>query len=100
MGHADLSDQNSEHDIHVLAAALAWARTGDERYRRKVAAGVADAIGTEQARSTLALARGLVSYVVAADLIDLRTTTPTRTRRSALAGTVRGASSSPRTTPP
>jgi hypothetical protein len=72
MGHADLSDQNSEHDIHVLAAALAWARTGDERYRRKVAAGVADAVGTERRGRTLALARGLVSYVVAADLIDLR----------------------------
>jgi hypothetical protein len=72
MGHADLSNQDSDHDIHVLAAALAWARTGDERYRRKVAAGVSDAVGTEHGGRTLALARGLVSYVVAADLIDLR----------------------------
>jgi alginate lyase len=72
MGHADLSDQDSDHDIHVLAAALAWARTDDERYRRKAAAGVSDAVGTEQGGRTLALARGLVAYVVAADLIDLR----------------------------
>jgi hypothetical protein len=72
MGHADLSDQDSDHDVHVLAAALAWARTGDDRYRRKVAAGVSDAVGTEHGGRTLALARGLVSYVVAVDLIDLR----------------------------
>ncbi len=71
MGHADLAGQDSDHDVHVLAAALAYARTGENRYRRKVAAGVADAIGTERGGRTLALARGLVSYVVAADLIDL-----------------------------
>jgi Alginate lyase len=81
MGHADLSNQDSEHDIHVLAAALAWARTGDERYRRKVAAGVADAVGTEHGGRTLALARGLVSYVVAADLIDLSHYDPDKDQR-------------------
>ena len=39
---------------------------------RKAAAGVMDAIGTEKGGRTLALARGLIAYVVAADLIDLR----------------------------
>jgi hypothetical protein len=72
MGHADLSDQNERHDVHVLAAALAYARTGDDRFRRKVAAGVSDAVGTEKGGRTLSLARGLIAYVVAADLIDLR----------------------------
>jgi hypothetical protein len=71
MGHADLADQDSDHDVHVLAAALAYARTGEDRLRRKAKAGVMDAIGTERGGRTLALARGLVSYVVAADLIDL-----------------------------
>jgi len=71
MGHADLSDQDSAHDVHVLAAALVYARTHEERLRAKAAAGVMDAIGTERGGRTLALARGLVSYVVAADLIDL-----------------------------
>jgi hypothetical protein len=72
MGHADLSDQNSAHDVHVLAAALVYARTGEERLRRKAIAGVMDAIGTEQSGRTLALARGLLAYVIAADLVDLR----------------------------
>ena len=71
MGRADLSDQESEHDTNVLAIALVYARTGQERYRRKAAAGVMGAIGTERGGRTLALGRGLVAYVVAADLIDL-----------------------------
>jgi alginate lyase len=81
MGHADLSDQNENHDIHVLAAALAYARTGEDRFRRKVAAGVSDAVGTEHGGRTLSLARGLVAYVVAADLIDLHDYDPGKDRR-------------------
>jgi hypothetical protein len=72
LGRPDLSDQNSEADVHTLAAALVYARTGDERLRRKAAQGVMGAVGTERGGRTLALARGLVAYVVAADLIDLR----------------------------
>ncbi|MEP6953678.1 MAG: alginate lyase family protein [Solirubrobacteraceae bacterium] len=71
-GRAHLADQNADNDVHVLAAALVYARTGEQRYRREVATGVLDAIGTERGGRTLALARGLVAYVVAADLIDLR----------------------------
>jgi hypothetical protein len=78
MGHADLSNQNSDNDVHVLAAALVYARTGQERFYRKAAAGVMGAIGTERGGRTLSLARGLVSYVVAADLIDLRGREPDR----------------------
>jgi hypothetical protein len=76
MGHADLADQNSDHDVHVLATALVAARTGSDRLRRKAAAGIMDAIGTERGGRTLALARGLVAYVVAADVIDLRSYRP------------------------
>jgi hypothetical protein len=72
MGRPDLSDKDENHDTRVLAVALAYARTGEERYRRKAAAGVMAAIGTEDGGRTLALGRGLVSYVIAADLIDLR----------------------------
>jgi hypothetical protein len=88
MGHADLSDQDSTHDVHVLAAAMVYVRTDETRLRRKAAAGVMDAIGTERGGRTLALARGLVSYVVAADLIDLARDDPERDRvfRSWLAG--------------
>jgi hypothetical protein len=80
MGHADIADQNSDHDIHVLGAALVYARTGEARFYRKAAAGVMDAIGTERGGRTLALARGLVSYVVAADLLGLRDREPARAR--------------------
>jgi hypothetical protein len=69
---ADLSNEDDKTDTRVLAAALAYARTGEERYRRKAAAGVMEAIGTEDGGRTLGLGRGLVSYVIAADLIKLR----------------------------
>jgi hypothetical protein len=75
-GKPDLSNQDSEADIHVLAAALVYARTGDEQLRSKAAGGVMGAIGTERGGRTLALARGLLAYVVAADLIDLRAYDP------------------------
>ena len=71
MGHADLSDQDETHDTTVLAVALVYARTGEERYRRKAAAGIMDAIDTERGGRTLALGRGLLAYVVAANLIHL-----------------------------
>ena len=71
-GAADLADQNSVHDVRTLAAALVHARTGAAEYRRRAAKGIDDAIGTERGGRTLALGRNLVGYVVAADLIDLR----------------------------
>jgi hypothetical protein len=71
LGHADLSNQDSDHDVRVLATALVAARTGDRDLRKRAAAGVMDAIGTEKGGRTLSLARGLIAYVVAADLIDL-----------------------------
>ncbi|HKR98412.1 MAG TPA: hypothetical protein VJU79_02750, partial [Candidatus Dormibacteraeota bacterium] len=82
-GQPDLSNQDSEADVHVLSAALVYARTGDEQLRAKAATGVMDAIGTERGGRTLALARGLVAYVVAADLIDLRAYDPAGARRFA-----------------
>lgn len=76
LGEPNVADQNSSHDVKTLAAALVYARTGDVRYRRKAADAVAGAIGTEQGGRTLALGRNLVSYVIAADLVDLRTYDP------------------------
>jgi hypothetical protein len=46
--------------------------------RAKVATALGAVIGTERGGRTLALARGLVSYVVAADLIDLDAYDPAR----------------------
>jgi hypothetical protein len=71
-GSADIADKNSNHDVKTLARALVYARTGDPSYRRRAAAGVAEAIGTEKGGRTLELGRNLLSYVIAADVIDLR----------------------------
>ena len=81
LGKADLSNQDSEHDTRVLATALVAARTDSNKLRARAAAGIMAAIGTEKGGRTLALARGLVSYVVAADLIDLRHYDPGKDRR-------------------
>jgi hypothetical protein len=74
----DPSNQDSPCNVIVQAQALAWARTGEQQYRTKVI----DAIGKLSAGCsgiggrTLALARELGAYIVAADLIDLRTVAP------------------------
>ncbi len=71
LGTAAIADQNSDHDVLTLAAALVYARTGTAAYRSKVAGAIAAAIGTERGGRTLALGRNLASYVIAADLVDL-----------------------------
>jgi len=71
LGEADIANQDSDHDVLTMAVALVYARTGDESYRKKAAAAIESAIGTEQGGSTLSLGRNLLSYVIAADLIDL-----------------------------
>jgi hypothetical protein len=66
-----IANQDSDHDVQTMAAALVYARTGAGAYRDKAAAGVAAAIGTEAGGRTLALGRNLPGYVIAADLIGL-----------------------------
>lgn len=70
----DLSDQNSLANTCVMAKALVAARTDDAGLRGEVA-GALDRIangGTYEGRA-LALGRELAAYVLAADLIGLRT---------------------------
>lgn len=69
----DLADQDSQVDVHVLAKALVFARTGDATFRKDVLAAI-DRVAhgrTEAGGRTLALCRGLISYVLAADLVGL-----------------------------
>lgn len=73
LGTPKISDQDSKHDTNTLAVALVYARTGDTFYRSKAADAIMAAIGTEQGGRVLALGRNLVSYVIAADLIGLKT---------------------------
>jgi hypothetical protein len=70
-GRPKLRDQEDMNDVYVLARALVYARTGEERYRDEVLANIEAAMGTEQGGRTLALSRNLVSYVIAADLVNL-----------------------------
>jgi hypothetical protein len=76
LGKADISNQSSRHDTNTFAAALVYARTGQEPYQQKVRDGIAAAIGTERGGRTLALGRNLPAYVIAADLIGLRSHDP------------------------
>jgi hypothetical protein len=81
LGSPNISDQNSRHDVNTLAVALVAARTGTASYRAKAASAILSAIGTETGGRTLALGRNLVSYVIAADLIDLHTYDPAGDQR-------------------
>ena len=81
LGSPKISDQDSKHDVLTLAAALVYARTGNSAYRAKAANAILAAIGTEAGGRTLALGRNLVSYVIAADLIQLRTYNPAADQR-------------------
>jgi hypothetical protein len=71
LGTPNIADQNSDHDVKTLAVALIYARTSNAAYRAKAANAILAAIGTERGGRTLALGRNLLSYVIAADLIDL-----------------------------
>jgi hypothetical protein len=81
LGRPEIADQNSNHDVSTLAVALVYARTSSPAYRAKAADAIMSAIGTENGDRTLALGRNLVSYIVAADLIDLRGYDPAREER-------------------
>jgi len=75
-GTPDISNQDSNNDVMVLAKALVYARTGETKYRDEVISNLKLAIGTEAGGRTLALGRNLVSYVIAADLINLPASDP------------------------
>ena len=72
-GSPNLSDKNDRVNVRVVAKALVYARTGEERYRTEVICACMAAIGTEAAGQTLALGRELAAYVIAADLVQLPT---------------------------
>ena len=70
-GTANLKDLNSQHDVYTLAGALYYGRTGDSTMRTKVANAIMSSIGTQNGGRTLEPSRNLVSYVIAADIINL-----------------------------
>jgi alginate lyase len=72
IGTPDLSNQDESADQTTLAKALVFARIGGTNYRAEVIDALKRVKGTEAGGRTLALARNLPGYVLAADLIDLR----------------------------
>lgn len=71
-GAAEISDQDSRHDVFTLAGALYAVRMNDTAVRDRVVESILSAIGTEDGGRSLALARNLTAYVLAADLIGFR----------------------------
>ncbi len=71
IGTPNLSNQDDPTNVAVLAKALVYARTGEERYRTEVINACMAAMNTENGGRTLALARELIAYVIAADLVGL-----------------------------
>ncbi len=71
LGTPNISDQDDNTDVYVLAAGLVYARTGEAAYRTKAIAAIKAAVGTEKGGRTLALGRNLPGYVLAANLVDL-----------------------------
>lgn len=72
----DISDQDDDTDTYALAKAMVYARTGETKYRDEVMRSIDRAMETENGGRTLALGRNLVSFVVAADIIDLKSANP------------------------
>lgn len=77
-GSPSLSNQDSSNNVLIMAKALVYARTGTASYRTDVISALrAIATGNlESGARALALGRELAAYVIAADLIDLRTADP------------------------
>ncbi|MDX1418097.1 MAG: alginate lyase family protein [Candidatus Promineifilaceae bacterium] len=77
-GRPDLSDQDDDTNVIILAKALAFVRTNNAAYRSDVvdALRIITFDNTERGGRTLALGRELAAYVIAADLIDLASFDP------------------------
>lgn len=74
LGVPDLSDFTNRHDVGTLALALVAARTGDAVDVATARDAIMSAIGTESDSTTAVQpCRNVTAYVLAADIIDMRT---------------------------
>lgn len=83
LGTPNLCNQDANHHLRTLAAALVYARTGTASYGTKARAAVMSALPTQTigcGNAVLALGRQLTAYVVAADLASLAGTDDTTFR--------------------
>ncbi|MEZ4223814.1 MAG: hypothetical protein R3B13_22890 [Polyangiaceae bacterium] len=65
----NVSDQDDPTNVRVLAAAIAFARGGDVKYKAKVEAACVKVQGSEKGGRTLAWGRETGAYAMAADLV-------------------------------
>ncbi len=65
----NVSDQDDPTNVRVLAAAIAYARSGDVKYKAKVDTACVQVQGSEKGGRTLAWGRELGAYAMAADLV-------------------------------
>jgi hypothetical protein len=72
LGPPDVANQDWGHDGKTLACALAAARTGRADLREKAVNALTSAIGTEAGARWLAIGRNLGAYVIAADVLGIR----------------------------
>ncbi len=70
-GNPQLADQDDQTNVRVMAKALVYVRTGNDRYRDEVVEACRRVMGTESGARTLAIGREVVAYVIAADLVGL-----------------------------
>lgn len=77
IGNPDLSDQNNNANVIAMAKALVAARTGNSLYTTQVQTALQQIVsmGKYEGRA-LALGRELGAFVLAADLINLKTINP------------------------
>jgi hypothetical protein len=67
----DLADQDDATDVAILAKALVYAKTSEAHLRQTVIQACMAAIGSQRGGRALALAKGLIAYPLAADLVGL-----------------------------
>lgn len=75
---ADLSNQDNNDDVNTLAKALVGVRTGNETMMADARKHIMSIMETENGGRSLALARNLPSYVIAADLVGLSSADETK----------------------
>jgi hypothetical protein len=68
--------RRDDHNVRTLAAALVGTRLDDDEYRQKAIDGLRTVVEEEPRGDLLAAARRLSTYVIAADVLDLRTLDP------------------------
>jgi hypothetical protein len=67
----NLSDKGDSSNVRVLARALVATRTGSPQMREEVLRALEEVQGTEVGSRSLAVARELMAYVIAAELVGL-----------------------------